>query len=129
MDKTSQPYFGFEDLTVWQEATDWTQKIYEKTENFPKSERFGITDQIKRAAMSVVLNIAEGKGRFHQTEYLQFLYQARGSLYETVACLKMAVKLKYLTEQDLTLLLTQAHLIHRQLNALINYLRNQRGLK
>src|SRR3989338_5386151 len=88
--------YEFEKLKVYQEGMDLTEQIYKTTRDFPKEEQFGIIAQIRRAALSVPLNIAEGKGRFYTKIFLQFLYQARGSLYEVMVLLKMSRRLEYL---------------------------------
>ena len=72
----------FEDLDVWQMGSDLTLKIYEITGHFPKEEIYGMTSQIKRAALSVSANISEGFGRYHFMDKAKFYLNARGSLYE-----------------------------------------------
>ena len=91
--------YDFEKLKVYQEATALVQRIYEVSMHFPSNEQFGITSQLRRAALSTALNIAEGKGRFHTKVFIQFLYQARGSAYEQIALIKLSYKLKYLENQ------------------------------
>ena len=73
---------SFKDLEVWQKAMDMVDIIYDLTNDFPDSERFGLTNQIRRAAVSVPSNIAEGSGRNNTKELIQFLFIARGSLCE-----------------------------------------------
>src|SRR5271157_3153782 len=70
---------SFKDLVVWQRAVQMTVAIYKHTSSFPASERFGLTNQLRRAAVSVASNIAEGYGRATKGEYVQFLGHARGS--------------------------------------------------
>ncbi|MEG3070196.1 MAG: four helix bundle protein [Candidatus Syntrophopropionicum ammoniitolerans] len=70
-------------LIVWQKAHDLVLKIYETTQDFPKEELFGLTSQIRRAAVSVASNIVEGKARGTAREFRRFLFMARGSLEET----------------------------------------------
>jgi len=74
---------------VYQESLELVEIVYKVTRDFPKEEVFGIVSQLRRAAVSVSLNIAEGKGRFHTKVFVQFLYQARGSLYETMTLNKI----------------------------------------
>lgn len=80
----------FEQLDVYQKGMELIHGIYKLTRKFPAEEKFGITEQIKRAAVSIVLNIAEGNGRFHKNNYIQFLRMARSSAYEVVALLQIA---------------------------------------
>ena len=113
----------FEDLRVWQESMNWVEEIYLKSQNFPAQEQYGLNRQLRRAALSVPLNISEGRGRHHKKEYIQFLYTARGSLYEVITCLKLAVRLKFIKKEKIDELQGQSNQIHRQLNALIKSLR------
>ena len=115
--------FHFERLTVWQEAMELVQSIYTVTRQFPKEEQFGLTSQLQRAAVSIPANIAEGKGRYHLKEFLQFLYTSRGSLYETITLLKLATQLQYLRPMDEQALLTRCQTIASQLSGLINSLK------
>jgi four helix bundle protein len=86
---------SFRELTVWQRAFQLTLTIYKLTATFPDAERFGLTNQLRRAAISVVSNIAEGSGRSTKGEYVQFLGHARGSAYEVEAQLLVASGLKF----------------------------------
>jgi len=112
--------FGFEQLAVWQHAMDLAQEIYRLSKKFPEAERFGIIAQMQRAAVSVAANIAEGKGRYHTKMFVQFLYNARGSLYELVTLLMLARNLHYLTEEEYQGTLQSCRTIISQLSGLIN---------
>jgi len=83
----------FKDLIAWQKAMDLVQTFYEVTERFPKREVYSLTDQIRRAAVSVPSNIAEGQAHFHHREFLHFLQHARGSLAELETQLLIAQRL------------------------------------
>ncbi len=72
----------YEDMKVWRRAMDLVLEVYRSTSSFPRQEIYGLTSQMRRAAVSVPSNIAEGKGRFSRKELLQFLFHARGSLLE-----------------------------------------------
>ena len=88
------------DLVAWQKAMDMVVMIYRATETFPKHELYGLTSQIRRAAVSAPANIAEGQGRRLPGEFIQFLGNARGSLLELDTHLELALRLGYLkTEQ------------------------------
>ena len=86
----------FEDLKVFDQAHKLTLLIYKFTKNFPKSEIYGLTSQIRRSSVSVAVNIVEGNSRGHKKEFLQFLYLANGSLEETKYHLMLAKDLGYI---------------------------------
>jgi four helix bundle protein len=114
---------SFQDLRVWREAIKLAVAIYGATEKFPKHELYGLTSQIRRAAVSVASNIAEGKGHRSSREFCNFLFHARGSLLELQTQLIIARELKYLPQTDAEALLAQAASAARGLNALINAVR------
>ncbi len=91
---------GFERLEVWQQSMKLTKDIYQLTRTFPKEEQYGLISQLQRAAVSIPANIAEGRGRFHKKEQVQFFYNARGSLYEVMTLLKLSVQLNYVTQHS-----------------------------
>lgn len=94
---------------------------------FPIEERFKLTDQILRASRSVTANIAEGFGRFHHQEYIQYCRQSRGSLYEIIDHLIVACEEKYITEAELVELQKDVHSCLAVLNGFINYLLNAKN--
>jgi four helix bundle protein len=87
---------AYRDLIAWRKATDLALEIYRATQKFPKDELYGLTSQMRRAAVSAASNIAEGKGRYSRKEFAQFLYRARGSLLELETQLFIAKELHYL---------------------------------
>lgn len=88
----------FKNIVAWQKADDLAVKIYEVTSRYPKQEVYGLTSQMRRAAVSVPANIAEGAARGHKKEYLQFLYVALSSLAEVAYYLHLSQRLGYLSE-------------------------------
>ena len=113
---------SFRDLIVWQKGMMLVKNIYDKTRGFPKEEIFGLRMQLRRCAVSVPSNIAEGYGRQHTSEYVRFLQIARGSLFELVTQLEMSVSLNYLDEvEDL---IKECDEIAKMLNGLISKLSN-----
>ncbi len=90
---------SFEDLIIWQKAHKLTLTIYEITKDFPQSERFGLINQIRRAAYSIPSNIVEGHARRTQKEFLQFLSIAKGSLEELKYFLLLSKDLNYITKR------------------------------
>jgi len=94
-------------------------EIYRNTETFPRREIYGLTNQIRRAAVSVPSNIAEGKGRRSKREYVQYLHRARGSLHEVETQLEIASNLGYLAPERFATLRANASAVARPLNGLI----------
>ena len=92
---------AFQDLTVWQRAMEMTVCIYDFTKSFPEEEMYGMTSQMRRAAVSVASNIAEGRGRMTGGEFRQFLGIAQGSTYEVQTHLLVARNLKMGDEETL----------------------------
>jgi four helix bundle protein len=91
---------SFENLEVWQIGRDLVTKVYTLTASLPQSEAFGLVAQIKRAALSVPANIAEGFGRYHYMDKARFYLNARGSLYELKSHLLIARDLRYLKKSQ-----------------------------
>ena len=88
---------SFRDLKAWQKAMDLCQEVYRLSQSYPADERFALTAQTRRAAVSVPSNIAEGYGRGQQRDYVRFIRMARGSLYELETQLLLAVRLGFTT--------------------------------
>ena len=88
----------YKDLVVWQKAMELVKAVYALSKAFPPDERYALTDQLRRAVVSIPSNIAEGNGRASNADYGHFLAIARGSLYETMTQLQIAVDLGYIGE-------------------------------
>jgi len=101
---------------------DFVAEVYRVTQTFPKEEQYGITSQLRRAAVSIPSNIAEGQGRHTTGEFRQFLGQARGSLLETETQILLSERLKYIEHQAANCLLEQASEVGRILNGLLTSL-------
>jgi len=112
--------FGFEKLVVWQQSIEFVRKIYKSTTNFPKTELYGLTSQIKRAAISIPANIAEGSTRKSFKDQARFSEIAFGSLIETLNHLIIAEQLNYLSSEILDELRLDIENLSRQINALKN---------
>jgi four helix bundle protein len=116
---------SFRDLRIWQEAMDLTVEIYRATGGFPRHETYGLASQMRRAAVSVPSNIAEGKGHRSDAEFVRFLLHARGSLLELQTQLLIARRLQYLSEESVGELCRSSDGVGRGLNALINRFREE----
>lgn len=112
----------FRDLRVWQAGVDLVSRIYVASESFPRKEVFGLTGQIRRAAVSVPSNIAEGHTRQHTKEFLNHLSIAQASLAEVETQIEIAVRLRYLKLNEARELFTHIASIGKQLYALRNAL-------
>jgi four helix bundle protein len=115
-------FFAFEDLEVYHQSVELATEVYKVTKEFPSDERFALTSQIRRAASSVILNIAEGKGRGSKKDFARFLYLARGSLLEVVSGLHLAEKLEFTKRQHTKNIYQSANTITAKLTALIRTL-------
>ena len=113
---------SYEDLIVWQKAVAFAEEVYRLQRTLPKEERFGVGDQLRRAAVSVPSNIAEGFGRESSKDFMHFLTVARGSLYETRTQLRIASDLGLL--KDISSVEALSLEVGRLLNAFISKLRS-----
>jgi four helix bundle protein len=115
----------YQDLIAWQRAVTQVKKVYEVTGSFPQKEVFGLTSQMRRSAVSIPSNIAEGQGRATRGEFHQFLGHARGSLYELETQLVIASELEYISEEQCDCLLDGSRELGRILNALMSSVSKQ----
>jgi four helix bundle protein len=113
---------SYKDLIVWQKSMDLVELVYQVTKGFPKEELYGLTNQLRRAAVSVPSNIAEGQARNSTAEFRNFLSIARGSLAEVETQLLIAERLHYLQSEQLTQILNVQTEINKMANALMGKL-------
>jgi four helix bundle protein len=116
---------GYRDLDVWQRAMELVECCYRATEKFPRSEEFGLRAQIRRAAVSIPSNIAEGQGRSSTGEYVHHLSIAHGSLMELETQVQIAGRLGFLISKEVEPLLGLSAAVGRMLNALTTSLRRR----
>ena len=109
----------YHDLRVWRNAMELTLNVYRATRKFPAQEMYGLSSQLRRAAVSVPSNIAEGKGRSSDKELLQFLSRARSSVYELQTQLAIAETLGYLSNSERQCVGEQATDVGRMLNGMM----------
>jgi four helix bundle protein len=116
----------YQDLFAWQKAMDLAEETYRLTRDFPSEERFGLTSQLRRAAVSIPSNIAEGHERGSTSDYVRYLHIAKGSLAEAETQIVLATRLKFLTGKVAETWLTRASDVGRLLNGLVASLRGRR---
>ena len=92
--------FNFEKLDVWQEAIQFADLVYALTGDFPEEERFGLTNQMRRAAVSISSNLAEGSSRVSRTDFSRFVEIATGSLFEVVSQTTIALRRRMIAESE-----------------------------
>ena len=115
--------FRFEKLGVWQDARKFAGKIYRITSKFPKSEIFGLVDQLRRAAVSVALNITEGSDRKSDKDFARYLRMAITSAEEVVTALYISLDQKYISTTEFDELYADANSLVARINALIRSLK------
>src|SRR5262245_40262207 len=110
--------FKFEKLHVWNEAVDFARLVYSLTRKFPSDERFGLVDQLRRAAVSISSNLAEGSSRSSNADFARFVELATGSLFEVVSQSTVALKQGFLSKQEYQQLYAAAEKQGRMLSGL-----------
>lgn len=111
----------YRDLDVWRFSRKLVNSVYELTKGFPKEELYGLTNQIRRCAVSIPSNTAEGCGRRTSKDTIQFLYISRGSLYELETQLFLALDQNFISEEQLNEIVSQIESCKKLLNRFINY--------
>jgi len=111
--------FLFEKLGVYQRAVDFANRIHELTKQFPKNVQFGIADQLRRAALSIALNIAEGSGCYHKGEKKQFYRISRRSVFECVPALAISRRQEFISQSEYQSLYAECYELSRMIAGLI----------
>ena len=113
--------FGYEDLDVWNKATEFAVEVIELVENISTHRKhYRLLEQVEASSASISMNIAEGKGRFSKKEFVQYLYISRGSLYETMTLLEIFRRKKWISDKGYLKLETDGKQIASMLKGLIN---------
>lgn len=120
---------SYRDLVAWQKAIELAKTIYRVTEPFPRAETYGLTAQLRRAAVSIPSNIAEGQGRQSTGEFVQFLGTARGSLFEVETQIVLARDFGFLSEETSERILAESTELARVLQGLIASLTKPRPIR
>ena len=121
------PGYIFEDLEVYKAAREFRKKIFCVLKNLPAHEKYNLESQMRRAATSVTNNIAEGHGRFHYQENIQFLRVARGSVEEILDDLNICLDEQYFPETEIKALKAEGFELLRKINGYVAYLRNRKA--
>lgn len=114
--------FNFEKLEVWEKAVDLADRIYSLTKLFPAEERFGLTNQMRRASVAISSNIAEGTSRSSTKDFARFVELATGSLFEIVSQAYIAQRQEFLSPDNFQLIYNQSEELGRMLSGLRNHL-------
>jgi four helix bundle protein len=119
--------FGYEDLELWRKAIDWASVIISLTENLATNRRhFRLIEQLESACSSVAMNIAEGKGRYSQKEFVQLLYIARGSLYETITLFEIFARQDWIEKHKFIEIKAKGREIAKMLNSLASSIKSHK---
>ena len=121
-------FYSFEDMNVWKLAMEIAERVFHLTAKLPRSEDYGLTSQIRRAALSISANIAEGYGRNSTQSYIHFLCISRGSLFELETQLIIANRLKFIKNETLfSELMNQITEESKMINSFINKLESSKS--
>ena len=115
----------FKELEIWNSGKEIAIEIYKISNKFPMEEKYGISSQMQRAAVSVPSNIAEGSGRQYNKEFIQFLNLSKGSLYELMTQLEIVYELNYINESDFKGINEKCIILAKRINAMIKSLKDK----
>lgn len=113
----------YQDLVVWQRSMESVKEIYSLIKHLPKEELYGLSDQMRRAAVSIPSNIAEGQARYSNKDFIRFLYISRGSIAELETQLQICMHLEYVTSAEIDKAMGLCHHVSKLLNTLIKTLK------
>lgn len=116
----------FKDLEIWKEALRLVVEIYKVTKSFPKTERYSLTDQLRKSSNSTLALIAESQGRYHFADKIRVPYQARGEAYETRSHLSVACKLRYIDKRVYKKLDEDYKVLSKRISSYIKYLESRK---
>lgn len=119
---------SFRDLLIWQRGIQLVKEVYEETRNFPKEELYGLTNQMRRSAISIPSNISEGHIRQHKSEFIQFLSIALGSLAELETQILIAKELGYISSERTEYLIDQMNSMGKMIRGLMKKLTRPRSI-
>jgi four helix bundle protein len=114
---------NFREYDIWKTAMQIAKETYTLTKTFPEDEKFGLISQVRRAAVSIPANIAEGAGRKTQKEFAQYLHISQGSAFELETHLLLSLELNYIHDKDLEIIIEPLHKLQKQITHLIEKLK------
>ncbi len=118
--------FDYERLQVWQRAIDFAEKVIGISEKLETERKhYRLVEQVEAASTSVAMNIAEGKGRFSKKEYVQFLFYARGSLFETITLLTIFYRKSWVSKEEFNSVRSEAMVLSKMINSLIRAIKKK----
>ena len=120
-------YKTFEDLEVYKAAREFRKKVYQLTKKLPEDEKYNLAGQMRRAALSLTNNIAEGHGRYFYQENIQFCRISRGSLMELIDDLNACIDEKYFVKDYLVELKVEGYIVNKMINGYISYLKKRKS--
>jgi four helix bundle protein len=118
-------YKSFKDMPIWQSALNIAEDVFRLTESLPKKEDYGLTSQLRRAALSISANIAEAYGRHHISDKINFYYFSRGSVTETQSHLEYASRVRYIDKDTSEVLIKRLSHIYNDINKIIVTFKNK----
>jgi len=124
MKKSEEVTFSFETLEVWQKSVGFAKEVIELSENIDTRRHYRLIEQLLAASTSIASNIAEGKGRYSKKEFIQFLYVARGSLYEVITLLVIFHKKKWINNTQFRQIKGLGDEIGKMISGLVNSIKN-----
>ena len=127
MQQEQKSFRTFEDLEVYQVAREFRKMMYRVAKRLPDVEKFGLVSQVRRAAVSLTNNIAEGHGRYHYLEQIKFMLQSRGSLEELIDDLNVCADEEYLPTNEIPRLKQQGWRVYQFTNGYVRYLRERKA--
>lgn len=117
--------FKFERFDIYEDGLEFVNKVYEYTKKFPKSEQFGLNSQLRRSAISIVLNLAEGFGKYSKKEKIRFYEISRASLYECIPSLTISFNQNYLDNNQFSELYHDCYKLGKRISGLITSITNR----
>jgi four helix bundle protein len=118
----SEILFNFEKLELYQRSLEFTNNMYNITTKYPNDERFGLSNQLRRAAMSISLNLAEGFSNYYKKDKNRYFRIAKGSVQECIPALTISLRQKYIDQNEFNIMYSECYELSRRISGLIKYI-------